>query len=102
MTCVGFFINVIKGFLESKEYFSYDDWEESTIENLDVYFDNFIKTNKIPSDKVDLFKRNFRRISPSDIITSVYIDDLPITKKAVDEIISDVKHVLVTKRSAKA
>jgi hypothetical protein len=98
MTCVGFCINVVTGFIESKSYIVYTDWKEDTVHDSENFLNDFIKRYNIPKEKVDTYKKHLRRISPPELLSSAYISTLPITKKAIDNILGDVTKALVSKR----
>lgn len=95
-TCVGFCINTITGFLFNVErYFQVEDWGA---ENLpDWYFDAFMaKNSHLNREQV---QPHIRRITPAEYTTSAYLEQLPIRKEKVDELIEDVKAAIVAKRN---
>ena len=101
MTCVGFCINVVLGFLETEVYFSYSDWTDDSLDNPEEYLNNFINEQKGDNPEIDInaFKKNLRRIMPSEYVASAFFNEPPIRKKAVDEIIESVKLALIKKRN---
>lgn len=99
MTCVGFCISVIKGFIDAEEYFQYTDWGISSVDD-DEYLEFFVnKFSGIYSpEEMKNLENNIRRILPVELLASAFIDDeLPIRKTAVDAIVEIVKQVLVNK-----
>lgn len=107
MTCVGFCINVVLGFIESDEYFVYSDWSEDSVKNAHGvfanhidYFNWFISQPNVQGQNIDiqLFKENLRRINPAEYVASAYLEIIPIRKKAIDEIIANVEAVIEHKR----
>jgi hypothetical protein len=100
MTCVGFCLNVIKGFLADKDYFNYSDWDSST---LDVtYVEKFLEHVKRenPAIIIDDFKSNLRRISPSEFISGAFSQDIPVTKSFIDDIKTDIIRAYNSKKVA--
>lgn len=85
MTCVGFCINVLKGFI-GKEYIDYKDWDIDT-HNVKDYLENFAKVNKF---KISDILKSHRRITPLELFTSSYFISLPITKYNIDSKVDDV------------
>lgn len=87
MTCVGFCINVITGFLEEKKYIEFTDWKPIN-ENGELYFTEFIKKfiQDFPDADIEELRKDFRRIKPSEIISSGYFSELPIRKTSTDEV----------------
>lgn len=91
MTCVGFCLNVLKGFLE-EDYLIYTDWTSETHDSKD-YVELYCKENKIdPEDIID----SHRRITPRECLTSCYFTNLPISKKQIDNKIVQVNGVFET------
>ena len=90
MTCVGFCLNVIKGFLSDKEYFNYTDWNSSTLD--ETYVENFLEhiQHENPSVQIDDFKANLRRIQPSEYLSGAFSPEIPVTKAFIDGIKADV------------
>ncbi|MGK0236022.1 MAG: hypothetical protein ACI9EK_002565 [Psychroserpens sp.] len=82
MTCVGFCLNILKGFL-FEDYLKFEDWlkrDPKTPEELD-WLIWFCDKHHIPLEKI---KGNFRRISPLELLASTFYTTLPITKKETD------------------
>lgn len=83
MTCVGFCLNVLKGFL-LEDYLKYDDWDNTTADgflNQPDYFSFFIQRYGLEPEE---FSTSLRRITPLEILTSAFLNDLPITKSNID------------------
>ena len=79
MTCVGFCLNILKGFLED-DYLMYTDWDSTSHEEKD-YVENYAKDYGLKvSDIID----SHRRISPADFLASSYFKDTPIRKTQTD------------------
>lgn len=102
MTCVGFCISVIKGFIEGEEYFCSEDWTEDGVPTW--FFQQFIKQlrEQNPNATIDenLFRKHLRRISPTEYTAGAYLD-IPVRKKKVDEIVEPVRKALFDRRPAK-
>jgi len=93
MTCVGFCLNVLKGFLH-KDYLQHEDWDHSTAEGFmdkDDYFTFFIQEHNLDPNK---FSKALRRITPLEMLTSSFFDDLPIGKTYIDKHKHEVKYYL--------
>lgn len=75
MTCVGFCLNVLKGFLDD-DYLEYSDWDQSTHDDLD-YLDWYCVKYNIDKSKV---RASHRRIAPYRIDYLWLFQDLPIRK----------------------
>lgn len=102
MTCVGFCINAIKGFLE-REYFNYSGWNNDTVSDVESYFEAFVEQHKLKAaqDKKK-YKKALRRIKPTELTASAYIEKvLPIEKSATDKIINLVEEVISEMKSNK-
>lgn len=100
MSCVGFCINVIKGFIEADEYFRYEDW--TNVDFKKKYIEEFIiEYKKIKPDITeDLIADNIRRITPPEYLASAYLDDLPIRRVEVRQLINNVVQAIKDKRVA--
>ncbi|MEI3802734.1 MULTISPECIES: hypothetical protein [unclassified Chitinophaga] len=101
MTCVGFCINVVLGFIEADEYISYSDWTIATLADSDKYIahyrNEFVKI--FPDLDMEELIKNIRRVKPSEFLTSAFLNsNLPIRKIAIDEILDLVEAVLVLKK----
>jgi hypothetical protein len=90
MTCVGFCLNVLKGFLES-DYLQYTDWK---LPKNNPYLIKFCENHGFnPNDIVDFH----RRIYPIELITSAFFKNLPIRKKSIDEKVKIVNEQIIAK-----
>jgi hypothetical protein len=100
MSCVGFCLSVLKGFI-GEEYLNYSDWGIDTIESEDhkKYLARFITQLKenYPSAEVDLALENARRISPDEYLASAYFDEFPIKRAQIDTIIQQLRAYLISK-----
>lgn len=87
MTCVGFCINVLTGFIEEKNYIEFSDWQPVT-DAAEKWFNDFIVELEETHPNVNLgeLKKEFRRIKPSELISTGYFNDLPIRKIQTDQI----------------
>ncbi len=79
MTCVGFCLNVMTGFLE-EDYINYKDWSSDSHSDPE-YLINFCKNHNLDIDKI---KSSHRRITPRECLISGYFDELPISKEEID------------------
>ena len=79
MTCVGFCLNVLKGFLE-EDYIQFKDWTEDS-HNEETYLTDFCAEHGINPNDVAPFHR---RITPRELLISGFYIDLPITKAQID------------------
>lgn len=79
MTCVGFSLNVLKGFFE-EDYLIYSDWDGSSHKE-DGYLENYCRRRGLEISKIAEFHR---RITPLELLCSGYYTSLPISKKQVE------------------
>jgi hypothetical protein len=102
MTCVGFCINVIKGFLADSDFFNYEDWDEATLDGKMDHVEAFLVKVKQhnPDVNIDSFKANLRRITPAEYLAGAFSDTTPITKNFTNSIIGYVERVLESKKVA--
>ena len=92
MTCVGFCLNVLKGFLE-EDYIDYTDWGSETHTEPD-YLKTYCKRHNLDIDKV---KASHRRITPLEYLTSGLFSNLPIRKSQIDGRKDDVKEYVLNR-----
>lgn len=87
MTCVGFCINVITGFIEEKNYIEFADWQPVS-DDAEKWFNDFVieLEKKYPNVDILQLKKEFRRIKPSELISSGYFNNLPIRKIQTDQV----------------
>jgi hypothetical protein len=94
-TCVGFCINVIRGFLYNNDkYIEVGDWNSDTIDSLPVDFQYWIDSvqDQLESISVnvsvemmeDVKNNYFKRIRPSELASSAFFENLPIRKVSID------------------
>lgn len=79
MTCVGFCLNVLKGFLE-EDYLNFKDWTSQSHDVTD-YLKDYCKRYNLDQSKI---KSSHRRISPRECLASAFFTRLPIAKKDID------------------
>ena len=79
MTCVGFCLNVMNGFLE-ENYLKFDEWSSDTHTDPN-YLTVFCKNHNLDELKI---KSSHRRISPRECLISGHFDELPISKAQID------------------
>lgn len=103
-TCVGFCINVIRGFLYNNEkYIDIEDWDDSSLEEFTQDFIDVIESqlNFIESiDKTRLMeikKSFFKRIKPSELTSSAFFKEVPIRKHDIDFVNPTVQNLLLLK-----
>ena len=85
MTCSGFCLNILKGFLE-EEYLKYWEWNKPT-DITENFLENFAsKYNFEVEDIAD----SHRRISPLELLCSAFFKNLPISK---DEIYTKIDEI---------
>lgn len=87
MTCVGFCLNVLKGFLEN-DYIQYTDWDESSHIDIPNYVLEFAHEHGL---NVEDIRGAHRRITPLELISSAFFVDIPIKKVDVDSKIEYVR-----------
>lgn len=79
MTCVGFCLNVLTGFILEDEFLKFSDWP-SQPENSEYLKKFCTKYNKDIND----IASSHRRITPREILISAFYTTLPIRKKDID------------------
>lgn len=79
MTCVGFCINVMKGYHE-EEYFEYRDWGSESQSS--SYLERYCEEHNLEIVKIKPFHR---RITPREFLISGFYNNLPISKKQIDK-----------------
>lgn len=89
MTCSGFCLNVLKGFLED-DYIVYTDWDSST-HQLENYLQDFCNIRGLDINEIAI---SHRRISPLELLSSGYFSNIPITKEQVDSKVGNVEEYL--------
>lgn len=91
-TCVGFCIKVIRGFLfNNEEYLKLSDWNVTSLKNAEQWLIDYMnkylliyaKENGLTID--DLYaKSELKRITPSELLSSGFFEDLPISKNSIE------------------
>lgn len=89
MTCSGFCLNILKGFLE-KDYLVYTDWNTPSYPT-EEYLKNFANHFNLDIEKIS---ESHRRISPLELLSSAYFTNLPITKLEVDSKVDETAEYL--------
>lgn len=87
MTCVGFCLNVLKGFLE-EDYILHTDWSEESHNDSD-YLEKYCAEHNI---ELSLIQSSHRRITPRECLTSCFFKELPIRKTQIDNNINQVNN----------
>lgn len=98
MTCVGFCINVVTGFIEEKNYIEFSDWQPLT-DKAEKWFNDFIIELEKQYSDIDIsqLKKEFRRIKPSELISSAYFNSLPVRKIQTDQVKPTIEAVFKSK-----
>lgn len=89
MTCSGFCINVLKGFLE-KDYIKYEEWKSNS-HSVENYLEKYSEQNNIDIENIE---QSHRRISPMELLCSAFFKDVPIQKVQIDSMIPTVQDIL--------
>jgi hypothetical protein len=107
-TCVGFCIKVIRGFLyNNTEYIKIDDWSNDSISNvandlkvyIKKYLQKYAESQGITID--DLYKKSeLKRILPSELLSSAFFENLPISKISIDQIRPTIEGFIVLDKVA--
>lgn len=96
-TCVGFCLNVITGYLWDSDFINVESWNNQPIQGgFEYYFD--IAKQRYPDLNEDLFKTHHKRIRVDECSATAYLNNLPITKADIDEIIEMVRTSIKNKR----
>ena len=115
MTCAGFCLNVLLGFIEADEYLAVEDWdandpdtrytvyvhgqpEHLTADEYIEYYVNAVKKIYQP-DELAVLKKNLRRIYPIQYLASAFMENLPIRKSEIDQNVENIQKIL-TKKAA--
>ena len=84
-TCVGFCINVIRGFLYNNDkYIDIEDWDDSSLEEFTQDFIEIIETQLSYIESIDISRLEdiknsfFKRIKPSELTSSAFFKEVPI------------------------
>jgi hypothetical protein len=82
MTCVGFCLNILSGFLE-EDYLTYTDWDASSHGDTSYLKEHCTKHN------LDITKisGSYRRITPKELLISALSAKLPIRKHDIESVI---------------
>ncbi|MEB2780765.1 hypothetical protein U3A58_10205 [Algoriphagus sp. C2-6-M1] len=90
MTCVGFCISTLKGFLE-EDYILESDWEFDP-DFRPGYLELYCIRHTL---NIDLVKPFWKRITPGQFLASGYFSKTPIPKALIDNKYSDLKEEMV-------
>jgi hypothetical protein len=104
-TCVGFCINVIRGFLYNNDmYIEVNDWDNSTIDTLPADFQFWLNSieeqlklfsSSVDAETMQNVRDNFfRRIRPSELASAAFFEKLPIRKSNVDYVNPTLENIL--------
>lgn len=104
MTCVGFCLSVILGFIEADEFFHCQDWEASTLDDADGYIKEYRANFEKNFPEVDVAEliNNVRRIKPAEYFCSGFLQTIPIRKADTDSILGIMEQALLEKGRAVA
>ena len=86
MTCVGFCLNVLNGFLEESQYLRYQDWNDGSVDD-HVWLNNYCDRHNIDRDRL---RKEYRRITPTELFTSAFFKELPVTKAQIDQLLPSI------------
>lgn len=102
MTCVGFCLSVIKGFLSDQDFFSYQDWDFDSLAGEINFVERFLEKVRELNPDIELndFVPHLRRILPSEYLSGAFCSSLPVTKAFTDSILKNVNKVLDAKKVA--
>jgi hypothetical protein len=99
LSCVGFCLSVIKGFLSDQDFFKYEDWGENSLDGNIHRVERLIETVKASNTEMELttFRSNIRRIQPIEYISGGFSKSIPVEKAFIDGIVKDVEEILAAK-----
>lgn len=89
MTCTGFCINILKGFLE-EDYINYKEWQTPSYPTAD-YVSKYAKRYNLDINKIS---DSHRRISPLELLSSAYYSKLQIKKSEIDSKVDETEEYL--------
>lgn len=89
MTCAGFLLNVLKGFLEL-DYLVYEDWNGPSYPTEKYVEEYAAKYNLDPATIAE----SHRRISPLELLCSAFYTLLPIRKNQIDLKVDETQEYL--------
>lgn len=79
MTCVGFCLNVLKGF-HDEDYIEYSEWVGESVQSK-TYLERFCNTYNLDIKTIQF---EHRRITPREVLVSCFFTELPIHKKEIE------------------
>lgn len=86
MTCVGFCLNVLNGFLE-EQYLNFSDWDHTTYDD-GKYLSMWCERHGVDESVI---QKEHRRISPRELFATAFFKDLPIFRKQVNEALPHIE-----------
>lgn len=95
MTCVGFCLNILRGFLEN-DYLAFEDWD-ATSHAEPGYLESYCQRYALEIEKV---RDSHRRITPLELFVSAFCSPLPIPKHEIDAKIEEVLRGVESKLKA--
>ena len=97
MTCVGFCLNVLNGFILHSQFIYFNEWKINTVSQR--YIDEIIEKFKadIPDIDINMLIEDIRRIAPEEYLAAAYIDNIPVRKTQIDAIIVNVSQAIYNK-----
>ena len=101
VTCVGFCIKVIRGYLiNNPEYLALDDWDISSLDDFMTSYSDYIYRQisniqrDFPDQYNDIISKNYKRVTPFELTCSAFFFNLPIRKTSIDQIHPTVENIL--------
>lgn len=92
MTCVGFCLSTLKGFLE-EDYILSSDWDYDP-DFKPGFLEYFCFKNSL---NIDQIKKSFKRITPGQFLASGFFKEIPIGKAQIDEKYFEIKDIMTRK-----
>lgn len=92
MTCVGFCLNTLNGFLEDN-YIQESDWEHDPHYE-PKWLENYCKLNSIDIETLRPF---FKRITPGQYLSSGFFSQTPIKKEQIDHQYEHLKSEMISR-----
>lgn len=89
MTCSGFCLNILKGFLE-EDYLLFNEWNTPSYPTED-YLERFANHFDLDIKKIS---ESHRRISPLELLCSGFFQTIPISKNEIDSKIDETSEYL--------
>jgi len=99
-TCVSYCINTLStALIDSDSYFELDDWDDSDISEVEDLDNYGLRSafRKYPNLDKGLYNAYRKRITPLEYLCSAFINEYPIRKDDIHEIIDKVREQIVKK-----